>query len=323
MNSNRPDPQSDSPLQLIATTGSVDSRNQSEAISTILNSLDALVYVADMDTHELLFINDYGKTVWGNDAEGKYCWEVLQDASGPCNFCTNDQLVSEAGEPTGVHVWEFRNTVNGHWYQCRDQAIRWVDGRLVRMEIATDISDRKMLEEELEAARRRAEALSRTDELTGVHNRRAFFQLGESLFSMASRSHRPLAVVMLDVDHFKRINDRYGHFAGDEVLRELARAVDARIRDSDVLGRFGGEEFVLVLPDTDPEQAMAFAERLRAGIADTDIEIDDDTLACTVSIGVAVLSEHCLSLEQLLTRADEALFRAKAKGRNRSELFIP
>ncbi len=116
---------------------------------SIMDSLDALVYVADMQTYELLFINEYGKKLFGN-IEGQICWQTLQsDQSGPCTFCTNDRLILENGEPAGVCVWEFQNTVNGCWYQCRDKAIHWHDNRLVRMEIATDITERKLYESAL------------------------------------------------------------------------------------------------------------------------------------------------------------------------------
>lgn len=307
------------PQDATSMDSSSDESTQMSAVSTILNSLDSLVYVADMQTHELLFVNDYGKSIWGRDIEGKLCWRVLQDTPGPCDFCTNECLIDGEGKPTGVYVWEFRNTVDGRWYQCRDQAIRWVDGRLVRMEIATDITERKVLEEDLAEAKRRAEALSRTDELTGLHNRRGFFELSAQPFRQARRSGNAMAVAMLDLDFFKSVNDRYGHFAGDEVLRKLARVVDTQIRASDIPGRIGGEEFVLALPDTDLSRALEFAERLRADIAATEITLDDNTLRCTVSIGVAVLTDDCPSIEALLARADNALFRAKANGRNRVE----
>ncbi|MHB8164177.1 MAG: PAS domain S-box protein [Methanoregula sp.] len=125
-----------------------------ERFRMVMDSIDALVYVADMQTHELLFINKYGKDIWGEAIEGKLCWQIIQsDQSGPCPFCTNDRLVDPNGNPTGILNWEFQNTANGRWYDCRDSAIRWLDGRLVRLEIATDITGRKQIEEALHESR--------------------------------------------------------------------------------------------------------------------------------------------------------------------------
>ncbi len=120
---------------------------------TVMNSIDAIVYVADMETHELLFINEYVKGFYG-DILGKKCWQTLQQGQdGPCAFCTNDKLIGPDGEPAGVYQWEFCDRVNGRWYDRRDRAIRWLDGKLKRMEIATDITERKQAEENLLATR--------------------------------------------------------------------------------------------------------------------------------------------------------------------------
>lgn len=115
----------------------------------VMDSLDSLVYVADMETYKILFINKHGQTIWG-DIAGQTCWQTLQDGqTGPCEFCTNAKLMNVSGRPGGIYVWEFQNTITNRWYECRDQAIQWTDGRLVRMEIATDITDRKQAEEAL------------------------------------------------------------------------------------------------------------------------------------------------------------------------------
>jgi signal transduction histidine kinase len=112
-----------------------------------LDSIDAAVYVADMGTREILFASKYLRDLFG-DVVGKLCWQVLQAGqSGPCAFCTNDRLLDTHGEPSGVYSWEFQNTVNGRWYEIRDRAIRWVDGRLARLEVATDITERREAEE--------------------------------------------------------------------------------------------------------------------------------------------------------------------------------
>ena len=115
----------------------------------MLNSLDAIVYVADMQSYEILFINKYTEKIFG-DIIGKKCWQALQsNQKGPCPFCTNARLLDREGHPTGTYVWEFRNTVNNCWYECRDRAITWLDGRRARLEIASDITVRKQFDEQL------------------------------------------------------------------------------------------------------------------------------------------------------------------------------
>ena len=116
---------------------------------TVMDSLDALVYVADMKTFEILFVNEYGRKIWG-DLTGKTCWKALQmDQNGPCPFCTNEKLLDPDRNPAEILIWEFQNTITKQWYECHDSAIRWIDNRIVRLEIATNITERKCVEEKL------------------------------------------------------------------------------------------------------------------------------------------------------------------------------
>lgn len=111
---------------------------------TVLDSLDAIVYVADIQTYELLFLNKFARNIFGDNSVGKTCWQTLQqNQDGPCKFCSNSELVTIDGKIKGMYSWEFQNTVNGHWYDIRDRAIKWPDGRIVRLEIATDVTEKK------------------------------------------------------------------------------------------------------------------------------------------------------------------------------------
>ncbi len=166
----------------------------------------------------------------------------------------------------------------------------------------------------LESARQRAEQMAHTDDLTGLENRRAFFDQGQVLASYCERNGLPLSVVMIDADHFKQINDRFGHAIGDAVLRRLAEQLKESRRKSDVCGRIGGEEFAMLLPDTSLGEAMVLAERLCRACAASPMQIDGEVVINTVSIGVA---SEGYAIESLLRCADEALYQAKAAGRNR------
>jgi len=163
--------------------------------------------------------------------------------------------------------------------------------------------------------------LAITDSLTGLYNRRHFFELAALEFDRARRYQRPLSALMLDIDHFKQVNDTYGHTIGDQVLRAVAERCRKHLRKFNVLGRYGGEEFVALLPETEPANARLVAERLRQGIADLPIDTERAVIAITISVGVGGLDEECLALECLLERADWALYAAKQAGRDRVHVW--
>jgi diguanylate cyclase (GGDEF)-like protein len=169
---------------------------------------------------------------------------------------------------------------------------------------------------ELEAARAQLDVLATRDELTGVHNRRQFLVLADREWSRSRRYDMPAALLMIDVDHFKRVNDVHGHLAGDLLLREIARAAGDTLRQPDLLGRYGGEEFMVFLPHADPLGAIDAAERIRERVAQLSLEWKGQTVRATVSIGVAAIDVMHDSLAALIQDADHALFAAKDAGRN-------
>ena len=168
--------------------------------------------------------------------------------------------------------------------------------------------------------------LATHDPLTGAFNRRELMDVMGRLIGLAQRARQPLGVLMIDIDHFKRVNDTHGHVSGDAVLREVARRLQARLRKSDLLARFGGEEFVVLLPQTSEEEALVVAEGLRATVSATGIPMpaQPDALTVTVSIGVHVRVPGVEpdEADRMIVASDEAMYRAKSMGRNRVEVTL-
>lgn len=176
--------------------------------------------------------------------------------------------------------------------------------------IVRDITDKREAAEDL----RRAAV---TDHLTGIANRRAFFDVAARELERWRRAPRPLSLLLIDADHFKNVNDQHGHATGDAVLLALATTLSGCAREIDVVARLGGEEFVVLLPSTDAAGATTLAERIRAAVAATAVEVNGTLVRCTVSIGVSTMGRDVTGLDALIERADEALYVAKAAGRNR------
>ena len=168
----------------------------------------------------------------------------------------------------------------------------------------------------VEKARHEIERMAITDVLTGLFNRRQLISRFDEEFERAKRLKRDLSCIMLDIDHFKLINDTHGHLMGDEVLKEVARHLDNSMRTYDIVGRYGGEEFLVVAPDTTLENTQNLAERLRDSIR----EPGTSSISVTVSIGVTCLKDTDKAIDDIIKRADEGLYNAKHKGRDRVEI---
>jgi diguanylate cyclase (GGDEF)-like protein len=156
-----------------------------------------------------------------------------------------------------------------------------------------------------------------TDALTGIYNRRGFFEVGRREINRANRFQRPLAAIMFDIDHFKQVNDAYSHAIGDQVLQALVKLCLANLREMDILGRYGGEEFAILLPETDGDNAYHTAERLCRLVEKTPLLTEAGPVFITITLGVTCIKGETINLDILLDRADTAMYSAKQAGRNR------
>lgn len=201
--------------------------------------------------------------------------------------------------------------------------LRGIDGVVRQICLVIyDVTDVAINRRQLQAANTQLRELSRTDALSGLYNR-GYWE--ESLRQTCLRHHRyggTSSLVLLDIDHFKRINDSYGHPSGDEVIRRLAALIREEVRECDLVARYGGEEFAVLLPDTDSQGALDFAERLRQAAERLSVEHLGQSIVFTISLGVAEFDAGDLQSTALVERADQALYRSKQTGRNRVTRFL-
>jgi diguanylate cyclase (GGDEF)-like protein len=233
--------------------------------------------------------------------------------------------VMRSGKPQSFD-YHHSGDAGSRWYQMHAAPMR--DGLLISVVDITDkqrdflelVHQRKMLMDEMEQRRGLEQelwALAHLDPLTALPNRRAFRDAAMLKLAEAQTAHRPCAMVTIDIDHFKRVNDAHGHSAGDTVLRRVADIIKALLRpNTDIAARMGGEEFAILLPDTDAESAMAFAEKLRRRVEQTVVAAGEQEIRATISLGIA-MNRKTSNLDDLINRADRALYTAKRSGRNK------
>ncbi|CAA7624662.1 GGDEF domain-containing protein [Magnetospirillum sp. SS-4] len=285
----------------------------------LLDAIPFPIYVTDMNSLEIVSVNRamHDKT---GARPGEACHWAIYRQSSPCIFCKIHDL--RGTKDSGAVVFEHFNDRDECWYQLHETVLTWLDGRPVKHSIAVDICRMKEAQNELSEAyallalkSEELELLSVTDALTGLYNRRRLDQSLDYELGRAARYNVPLSVILLDVDRFKQINDAHGHQIGDKVLQVVADTMRKGFRTVDTIGRWGGEEFLILSPETNLEGGLALAEKLRGLIQGADYPGD---VQATASFGVAEAFPG-ESVRNLVSRVDAALYRAKSLGRNRVE----
>lgn len=234
-----------------------------------------------------------------------------------------EKRIMETGEPLIARIESWTDPEGKtHWFSAFKYPFYGMNGNIIgTWGTSRDITALKEVEEELERKNKMLKRLSRIDELSGLYNRRYFYEMlskQEALFSRRDGSpEHTFSLIALDVDNFKMINDTFGHAKGDEVIRHIADVLLTNSRESDYVFRIGGDEYMVLLPDTDRNAALAQAERLRSKFERIPIVLGGNPLILTISLGVACYSEHG-SVEEMVHVADERLYMSKRMGRNRA-----
>ena len=284
-------------------------------LSTIMDNLPGMAYRCRYDefwtmlsvSNGCLELTGYEPHELVNNSLVSYA-KLIDEACNETILRTVESAIGNA-EPFSIEYPITRKDGRKIWVWERGRGVEG-EGELVLEGIILDISDRKELEEELSE-------LATRDSLTGVLNRREMTRILEEEIARAKRYDRELALLWIDFDHFKAINDDHGHAAGDAVLKAVSALLAESVRSADSVGRFGGEEFVILLPEMDYREALDTAERLRRLVSDAPQSLGNgNTVALTVSIGVSVFPDHGEGADTLCAAADRAMYQAKADGRN-------
>ena len=258
---------------------------------------------------------------------GRKCYEVIHRRSSPCqapDIVCALPTVLETGETTTVLHTHLDSAGNEQYIEITASPVKDPDGRTFGMvETYRNIMEKKIDDELVNLVKKLNETqmhlrlMSITDELTGLRNRRYIMERLEEEFQRARRSGRPLSLMMLDIDHFKQVNDANGHLFGDIVLKVVSMRIKSHLRRHDLVGRVGGEEFLVVSPDSGLDDTILVAERVRKVVNDEAICDGVRAVSVALSAGVTMMRENDTSVDILFSRADTALYKAKEEGRNR------
>jgi len=315
--------------------------NQLISIDTFSNSSLFAISIIDLSTYELVYANDALKVILA-DINATNCWKAKYDLDSPCMWCKAQELMIKSSQDEDFQsvenkgyaaTYEHFNEIANKWYQVQVNLSTLENGKQYLTSFAMDISLQKEAQSQLinshvqlqqkttalEKAREQLKKQANQDPLTSLYNRRYFQDISQKLINIAKREGNDLSVIMLDIDNFKNINDSYGHSIGDEVIINLSNFLVEKTRESDIVARFGGEEFAILLPQTDTQGAFKIASLIREVVEQHKLKISgSNIIQYTISLGVDsfdLSSDH--KIDEALNRADSALYEAKNSGRNK------
>ncbi|MCI5157946.1 MAG: diguanylate cyclase, partial [Candidatus Electrothrix sp. AUS1_2] len=273
-----------------------------QRLLTVLDGLDAIVYVIDMDAYEVLFVNKYAYDIFG-DITGSICWKTLQKGlDGPCDFCPNELLHSNGEYAGRSYIWERENPFDGRWYEMHDRAIQWLDDREVKIQIATDITERRRIAQQLHYT-------AYHDSLTGAANRLSFYERFDEEVAGAEKSGSKLALIFIDLNNFKPINDQYGHDIGDLLLQEVSRRLLSSVRQTDLVARMGGDEFVLLFPGMrNNDDVLRVQDQINETLGKSFQISSGVEIVISAAQGTAVYPDDGLLADELLNVSDQRMF---------------
>jgi diguanylate cyclase (GGDEF)-like protein/PAS domain S-box-containing protein len=294
-------------LQRRAQESETEVRQSHQRLESIIGASPNPIMISRAADHRVLFSNSRAADRLATTVDGMHGRLATEYFREPSVYYRLIQQLDKQGSVDGQEVMLKSTQDEAFWVLLSLRPITFGTESAI-LTTFTDITDRKRLEMELNR-------LATTDSLTGIYNRRRYLELSDAELKRAIRYERPLAIMMMDVDHFKNINDTYGHSIGDQLLVRLTHDCQRLLRKQDVFGRIGGEEFAITLPETGLTEAIEAAERLRETIEEAEIESPRGAVRVTTSIGVTVCAPDD-TIDSALRRADQALYSAKRAGRN-------
>ncbi len=323
--------------RLLGIVRDVSSRKRDEKRGQYLSFVMEHISSAVISTNIENCITDWNpaaERLYGYKKEDAFGWEldaICRTSYVPGQF-EKYQKALEKDQQWRGELQQIRQDGQAIWVDVSVNLLTDEKGSVIgRVIISRDVTERKLAEEELHRTKElildinrtlrhafeREQLASRTDSLTGAFNRRYFFELLEYEFSASRRYSRPLTLIMFDIDRFKQINDTYGHLTGDEVLEKIVSVVKSQLRETDVLSRYGGDEFVILLSSSNEQDALIVLERIHNELLASPFEVTGIKVDLTISVGIASMSNSMEKPDQLVSLADQALYAAKNAGRNR------